>query len=118
LLTLPDTVKAYLKNGQLSAGHGRAIVGSEHPDFLAEMIISKNLSVRQAETLAKERYVKENKEKNYPKVSDPETEVLRQHISNLLNARVDVVEKGLGGKIVIYYKNGLDLDKIMQKFNK
>ena len=47
LLTLPKTVQEHLVTGKLSAGHGRSLIGVEDPEHIAEMIISRRLSVRQ-----------------------------------------------------------------------
>lgn len=116
LLTLPENVQAYLKNGQLSAGHGRAILGSENPELLAEMIIEKNLNVRQAEILAKQSLTKDGVE-TYSKTPDPEKEILSQHLSDLLGVPVDLILKGVGGKVILHFKNPNELDKLLQKFN-
>ena len=53
LLNLPPEVLEYLRAGRISAGHARALVPANDPVALAREIISKGLSVRQAEALAK-----------------------------------------------------------------
>lgn len=56
LLKLPDGVKEYLKDGKISAGHARALLTLETEDEmteLADLIVSKALSVRQTEKLCK-----------------------------------------------------------------
>lgn len=116
LLTLPENVKTYLRNGKLSAGHGRAILSSENPELLAEMIIEKNLNVRQAETLAKQG-LNRNEREDYGKTPDPEREILRQQLTDILGVPVDLSLKGVGGKIVISFKNPTELDEILQKLN-
>lgn len=116
LLTLPESVKTYLKNGQLSPGHGKAILASENPELLAEMIIEKNLNVRQAETIAKQNLTEQTGE-SYSKAPDPEREILRQQLTDILEVSVDLTLKGLGGKIIINFKNPNELDKIMKKLN-
>jgi ParB family chromosome partitioning protein len=117
LLTLPKSVQEALKEGKLSAGHGRTLVGAEDPEFLAEIIIAKNLNVRQAETLVKKNLKKEDVVVNSLKEPDPEKEVLRQHLSDLLGAPIDLVLRGEGGKIIIPFTDPSALDKILQKFN-
>lgn len=117
LLTLSEKIKNYLNEGKLSAGHGRALIGAEDPQLLAEMIIEKNLSVRQAEFLAKKKLHKEDLP-NIPKQIDPEKEVLRQHLSDLLGTSVELMLKGVGGKIILPFKNPTDLDELLQKFNR
>ncbi len=116
LLTLPETIKTYLKNGQLSAGHGRAIIGAQDPEYLAELIIEKNLNVRQAETLAKQNLYK-NAGDVYSKAPDPEKEIMRKHLTDLLGVPVELSLKGVGGKIVLSFKNPTELDELLQKFN-
>ena len=56
LLDLPDDVLEYLKNGQLSAGHARALLSlnnKENMKELVEKIIAKQLSVRDVEAMIK-----------------------------------------------------------------
>ena len=56
LLDLPDEILEYLRSGELSAGHARALLGLNDVDtmiMLAEKIISKQLSVREVEQLIK-----------------------------------------------------------------
>ncbi len=52
LLSLPEGVRALLREGKISVGHARALVASPDPDALAQKIAGKNLSVREAEKLA------------------------------------------------------------------
>jgi ParB family chromosome partitioning protein len=54
LLKLPEPVLAMLESGALSAGHGRALLAAPDPQGLAETIVEKTLSVREAERLAQE----------------------------------------------------------------
>lgn len=50
---LPDTVKELIKQGSLSAGHARALLGAKNPLVLANEVIKGGLSVRQTENLVK-----------------------------------------------------------------
>lgn len=119
LLTLPKNVKNYLIEGKLSAGHGRALVGIKNPEHLANFIIEKNLSVRQAEILSKKDISKISKGNfiNISREQDSEKEILRQHLSELLGMPVDIALKGEGGKLSISFKNTIELDQLIQKFN-
>lgn len=115
LLMLPKKVKDYLIEGKLSSGHGRALVNADDPEKLADLILEQGLSVRQTEGLRRS-----SEAKRAPlggKVSDPETEVLCQHISDLLGISIDLTLKGEGGKIIIPFNNPTELDQILQKFN-
>jgi ParB family chromosome partitioning protein len=56
LLALPDTVQAYLRDGQLEAGHARVLVTLAAPQqrALAELIVAQKLSVREVEDRARQ----------------------------------------------------------------
>ncbi|MEQ9640682.1 MAG: ParB/RepB/Spo0J family partition protein [Alphaproteobacteria bacterium] len=54
LLGLPDGVQTMVRDGQLSAGHARTLIGAAAPESLAETIVKRGLSVRQAEKLSKD----------------------------------------------------------------
>jgi ParB family chromosome partitioning protein len=53
MISLPDTVKTYLKDGEISAGHARAILKAEEPANAAKLIIEHGLNVRQIEDYVK-----------------------------------------------------------------
>ncbi len=54
LLTLPQTVRELLDQKLISMGHARAIISSSDPEKLAKKIISKSLTVRDAEELVRD----------------------------------------------------------------
>ncbi|MDN3721219.1 ParB/RepB/Spo0J family partition protein [Roseibium salinum] len=49
LLKLPNSVKDYLAEGLLTAGHARALITVDDPAALAELIVERGLTVRDAE---------------------------------------------------------------------
>ncbi len=53
ILNLPETIKQYLVEGKISAGHAKMLAGSEEPEKLAEEIIAGKLSVRSTEVKIK-----------------------------------------------------------------
>ena len=53
LLNLPASIQDMITEGIISSGHARAIMNSAFPEQLAKKIVDENLSVRQAEQLAK-----------------------------------------------------------------
>jgi ParB family chromosome partitioning protein len=64
LLTLPTDIIKLIENKKLSAGHAKILVGLENASFVANKIIEKNLSVRQAENFVKIFKSKINKKVN------------------------------------------------------
>ena len=63
LLNLPDTVLKLIQTQKLSPGHAKILVGLDNAEFVANKIIEKKLSVRQAENLVKIFKVKKNHSK-------------------------------------------------------
>jgi ParB family chromosome partitioning protein len=116
LLSLSKKIKGYLNEGKLSAGHGRALINADDPEGLADLIVQKNLSVRQAENLSKQKLTSGKSLSSYSQ-KDPEKEILISHLSSLLGTTVDLNVKGMGGKIIISFKDPAELDLIIQKLN-
>ena len=53
LLGLPESVQALLRDGELTMGQARPLIGHPQAEFLAKKIVAKGLSARQAEVLIK-----------------------------------------------------------------
>jgi ParB family chromosome partitioning protein len=120
LLTLPQSVRAKVDSGALSAGHARTLVGIDEAERLAGEIISKDLSVRQAERLARASKggPPAGRKKAPPK--DPDTIALEHDLSNMLGLRVAIKFRGegaKGGSVTINYATLDQLDHILQRLN-
>ena len=112
LLSLPQSIQDMITEGKISSGHARAIMNSAFPEQLAEKIIKENLSVRDAENLAKD---KKNIIKKL-KLKDPDTIDLENKISEKLGLTININHKGKkGGSIKIDYKTLDQLEMITQK---
>ncbi len=115
LLTLPITVQEYVKNGSLSAGHAKVLVGLENVDEIAQKIISKGLTVRQTE-----EYVSNLKNNAINKISkaikkDPSIKELEKTISKNIGLKVRInAKENDKGKITIEYKNPAELNSILE----
>ena len=112
LLSLPQSIQDMITEGKISSGHARAIMNSAFPEQLAEKIINENLSVRDAENLAKDKkgIVKKLK------LKDPDTIDLENKISEILGLTININHKGKkGGNIRIDYKTLDQLEMITQK---
>ena len=112
LLTLPQSIQDMITEGKISAGHARAIMNSAFPEKLAEKIISENLSVREAESIAKQG-------KNHIKkvrLKDPDTVDLENSLSQKLGLNVEINHRGnKGGHIKVDYKNLDQLELVTKK---
>ena len=112
LLSLPQSIQDMITEGKISSGHARAIMNSAFPEQLAEKIINENLSVRDAENLAKDKkgIIKKLK------LKDPDTIDLENKISEKLGLTININHKGKkGGSIKIDYKTLDQLEMITQK---
>lgn len=112
LLSLPVEIQELVKEGSLSAGHARALVGTENPAALAAQIIAKDLNVRQIEDLvARQKEPKSAKvkaEKNTD-IADIENDLVK---SLGLRIKISPNKQG-GGKVVLQYSSVAELDMII-----
>jgi len=113
LLKLPDLVLDLLKSGAISSGHARALITTEDPASLAQIVVSKGLSVRDTEKLAKAPR-KIQKVATRPQEKDADTRALEGDLSANLGMKVSVDHKTgqEKGKITINYNSLEQLDDI------
>lgn len=114
LLQLPDEVLAHLRAGQLSAGHARALITTEDPARLAREVISRGLSVRETEQLAKGRVEKKPAPVRVRPEKDADTRALEQDLSANLGMKVSILHQpgGQDGTLTISYKTLEELDEL------
>lgn len=113
LLSLPASVQELVKNGKLSAGHARCLVGLENAEKLAQTIISKDLNVRQVEDLVCKQK-QPAKEKTAKAVRDADLEQIEKDLVKKLGLRIKISpSKAGGGKVVLAYASVAELDMIL-----
>ncbi len=116
LNNLPLKVKEYLSTGKLTIGHARALISVENAEKLADMVVSKGLSVRQIEQIVKNSLVHQNKSKNSSK-RDKDIVSLEKLLTDASGLKVDILQKDKeSGKVIINYSNIQHLDFIRDKF--
>ena len=115
LLNLPDSVLKFLKDGKLTAGHARALIGVDKALEIAKSIVKKELSVRETERLVKEFSKKNLKSKSTLKEKDADTEMLESELSAELGFPVSIShnEGEKRGRLVFNYRNLEDLDRVI-----
>ncbi len=120
LLQLPSDVVALVRKGTLSAGHARAALACSDPAQAAELMISRGLSVRQAEALATVR-TQEPPRSKLPTELEQGTANLRaveQDLSEQLGLKVAISFNGQGGTISLRYTNLDQLDHIVERLGR
>ena len=118
LLTLPREIKESIRNGRLSAGHGRAILMMKtHNSMIGlwKKIIKGKMSVRAAEDWSKEKTLKklELKKKVIRKVS-PQIKRLEDELISILGTKVRIIYKKGSGSIEVSYFSDDDLERITE----
>lgn len=112
LLNLPDSVKDLVREGTLSAGHARALVGLDNAETLAKQIIAKDLNVRQVEELVAKQKNPEVKEPK--KAKDEDIVEIEKDLNKNLGLRIKISpSKQGGGKVVLQYASAAELDMII-----
>jgi ParB family chromosome partitioning protein len=115
LLKLPDSVKALVTDGKLSAGHARTLIGVPDAEKLAREFVSGTLNVRQAEKKAKNPKTKPGAIK---RSKDSDTKALEVSLSNALGLDVQIDHKGeRGGSVRVQYKTLEQLDEIIRRLS-
>jgi ParB family chromosome partitioning protein len=112
LLQLPDTVRAEVQSGTLSAGHARALLAHANPAEAARLVIANGLNVRQTEALATNR-PSATSAPNEPRARDSETEALERTLSEKLGLKVQIQFDGRGGNVRIHYRSLDQLDALI-----
>lgn len=113
LLTLPDDVLALLKDGSLSAGHGRALVSvsPERQSKLAILTVQQGWSVRQLERICAQPE-KKPVETPAPARRPAELGQLEKMAREVFGTRVKLDGDENKGKITLSYMSAEDLERI------
>jgi ParB family chromosome partitioning protein len=114
LMKLPESVKRHLAEGRLTAGHARALLGSDNPEALAKSIIEKGLNVRDVEALAGAQAEARGKTaKRRPRGSkSADVRALERKLSEILGLMVEINHRASGGDLRISYKTLEQLDAV------
>lgn len=117
LLALPDDLMKLVEEGQLSAGHARAILGAPTPSLqrqAAKRVVEEQLSVRQTEALVK-ALQKEKRTKPAPDGADLSLYLgeLEKNLSGRLGRKVKIAHRGKKGRIELEYYDSQDLESLL-----
>jgi ParB family chromosome partitioning protein len=117
LMKLPDGVQALIRDGKLSAGHARALLGQPDPQALAEAIIAQGLNVRQAEAIVRERANSSGAAaKPRPGATkDADMLALEKRLSDALGLVVSITHRGAGGELKVRYNSLEQLDDVIRR---
>ncbi|SMC00185.1 chromosome partitioning protein, ParB family [Thermanaeromonas toyohensis ToBE] len=122
LLQLPLAVQEMLRQGQLSAGHARALLSLEDPELqvrAAAEVVNRKLSVRETEELVRRWQrkgvtgpgISAEKKRRQP---DWELEAVTETLEARLGTTVKIRPLRQGGRIEIYYYSDGELERLLQ----
>lgn len=137
LLALPDSVKALVDDGKLSAGHARALLGADDPASLAEEVLRKELTVRETERLVQRARKGETDDsesgtgrpspsaaapsagRGAGREKDADTLALERDLSLTTGLRVEIDSTtAQSGVLVIHYDTLDQLDDLMERLTR
>ncbi len=119
LLQLEHEVREFLKNGQLSEGHARALLSLEHrlQTSVAHEVINKQLSVRETEKLVK-RKLQPDEGKSAPERKDPFIVDLEEQLTESFGTKISIKQGQKKGKIEIEFIGNDDLERLISLLSK
>jgi ParB family chromosome partitioning protein len=108
LLKLPESVQALVRDGSLSAGHARALIGREDAEEVAKEIVKKGLNVRDVEALVMGRKTgdaAQAKTKAEPQQKNADTRAVEREMSDALGLAVVInPSSGEAGEVIVRYR--------------
>ena len=117
LLKLPVAVQALVQQGQLTAGHARALIGRDDAEVLSRKIIDDGLNVRDVEAMV--QGLGEGGGSSGPRRQrdkDADTKAFEKELTDLLGLRVEIKRgSGESGTLVVKFGNYDQLDYIRQR---
>jgi ParB family chromosome partitioning protein len=120
LLALPAEVQTLVTDGQLSAGHARALLAVKDPQTVARKIVADGLNVRDVERIAQAEQEEAGGEDTAPRRrarahKDPDTRAVEKALEDVLGLTVAIEHKGAGGELRIKYKSLDQLDALCRR---
>ena len=111
LLTLPNAVLKLIETKKLSPGHAKILVGLDNSEFVANKIVEKNLSVRQAENFVK---IFKIKKQSFKTQRDINLQSLENSVREKIGLNVLIKnKKNNTGSLIFEYKDLDQLNKII-----
>jgi len=119
LLKLPESVQAMVQNGELTAGHARALINRDDAEELARRIIDQDLNVREVEALVQDEEETGGSAgtPRRAREKDADTRAFEKELATLLGLNKVEIKRGPGesGHLIIKYANYEQLDYIRDR---
>jgi len=109
LMNLSDHVKKLVNEKSLTIGHAKILLALENQDEIADQIVEKNMSIRQAEDFIRKSGHQYNQKLRKNNNNSNELREIEELLSQNLESNVSIID----GKIMINYKDMHDLDRLI-----
>lgn len=116
LLELPKAVQEFVVAGTLSMGHARALIGAPDVEALADQVVTRGLSVRDTERLARAAKPAARRPGD-GNGRDPDLAALEHQLGDLLGLAVRVTHGPKGGTLTLSYSTLDQLDMVCQRLS-
>lgn len=113
LLGLPEEIQDMMRDGSLTAGQARPLLGIQDPEEqlkLAKRTLAEGLSARQVEVLT--RGERKPRKKKAQKGMDPDTAAAAERLTRRLQTKVEIRRKGAGGALQIQFHSEEELMRL------
>jgi ParB family chromosome partitioning protein len=120
LLKLPDNVREALASEQISEGHARALLAlatSQAQKAVLQIILSRNLNVRQTEELVR-MYAGERPQRQPKPEPPPEIRSIEERLREFFGTRVTLKHGKKGGSLIIHYYSDEELNTLISQILK
>jgi ParB family chromosome partitioning protein len=117
ILHLPEKILQYVRTGEISYGHARALLSIEDPQLqeqVMQRILEEGISVRQVEQIAQQEEPKNTKKRQSKKMKSHPFFELETTLADIFGTRVRIQGSNRKGKIEIEYYNQDDLERIYE----
>jgi ParB family chromosome partitioning protein len=119
LLKLPGSVQDLVRNGALSAGHARALIGVADAEALAREVVRRELSVRDVEALVQRRSNPKKSVSGKMIIKDANILAVEKELSDVLGLRVSIITgKGEKGELRISYSSMEQFEEVRRRLFK
>ncbi len=126
LLALPSEIQDSLREGRLSVGHAKVLLGIKDEDLLRQVfhhVLKKHLTVRATEKLIRKLsrpqsqtaagIAERGQISGTDRTTDPHVRAVEEDLQRLLGTKVTIRRQGKGGEIVVEFYSDSDLNRIV-----
>jgi len=117
LLELPKSVQDKVMDGTLTMGHARALIGAPDVENLADQVVTRGLSVRDTERLARNAKPDTRSRSGESGGRDADLAALEHQLGDLLGLSVRITHGAKGGSLTLSYSTLDQLDMVCQRLS-